>query len=69
MTFNVNEIGKTAGKVWVFLNLNGEKDWKCLQRSLNLTDALYFFALGWLAREGKILIKEGKNGNKNISLT
>lgn len=49
-----SEIGLNAGKIWNFLDEQGEHSVKELKKKLKLTDHEFFMAIGWLAREGKI---------------
>lgn len=47
-------IGINAGKIWQYLEANGESKVIRVKRMLNLsTDELYL-ALGWLARENNV---------------
>ncbi|MGN0004606.1 MAG: winged helix-turn-helix domain-containing protein [Candidatus Gastranaerophilaceae bacterium] len=47
-------IGINAGKIWQYLEANGESKVIRVKRNLNLsTDELYL-ALGWLARENNV---------------
>lgn len=56
-----NEIGSNAGKIWQFINSNGECTFKELKKELNLKESELYLAIGWLANERKIEIfeKEG----------
>ncbi len=57
----IEEIGDTAGKVWNFLNKKGDANIGDLLTGVGADAFLIFLALGWLAREDKLLIvkKEG----------
>ncbi len=57
----IEEIGDTAGKVWNFLNKKGDANIGDLLTGVAADAFLIFLALGWLAREDKLLIfkKEG----------
>lgn len=59
------KIGENAGLIWTYLNNEGEKDLKDVKKHTKLTDKDLYAALGWLAREDKIEIKE--NG-KDIAI-
>ena len=50
-----NEIGLNAGKIWNELNELGEQSTKGLIKKLKLSTADFYMAVGWLAREGKIV--------------
>ena len=52
------KIGANAGLVWEYLNNSGEQDVKDLKKACKLTDKDLYAALGWLAREEKIFLKE-----------
>jgi len=52
------KIGFNAGALWAYLNETGEKNIKDAKKACKLTDKELYAAMGWLAREGKIEIKE-----------
>ena len=47
-------IGINAGRIWQYLEENGESKTARIKRKLNLSSAELNLALGWLAREGNI---------------
>jgi Winged helix-turn-helix domain (DUF2582) len=49
------KIIEIAGKVWRFLGQNGQTNVSQLAKSLKEKDEVVFQALGWLAREDKIV--------------
>jgi hypothetical protein len=49
----INKIGENAGLVWGALQ-SGAKDLKALKKATKLKNDELAFALGWLAREGKL---------------
>ncbi len=51
------KIGYTAGTVWMTL-VKGEQGVKAIKKETKLTDKEIYMALGWLAREGKISLRE-----------
>lgn len=53
------EIGKNAGKIWKTLEKNKETDIPSITRLAKIKETNIYHALGWLAREDKILIKKG----------
>ncbi len=53
-------IGKAAGDVWQHLKQNGPTSAAKLKTELKLSATLVERAIGWLAREGKLL--ESKKG-------
>lgn len=54
---------ETAGKIWEYLNENGEVTTKKMNKDLSLNDSMAGLGLGWLSREDKI------NFNKKGSYT
>ncbi len=50
------EIGTTAGVIWQALNANGELALPELKKQVDAKAPVFDWALGWLAREGKIVI-------------
>ena len=56
----IRSIGETAGKVWQFLNDKGEVNIIQLMKGVEADASLILQAIGWLAREDKLLI--GKKG-------
>ena len=50
----LEEIGKTAGKIWKTLGMEDKVSLSMLPKELNEKDEMVFQALGWLARENKI---------------
>ena len=66
-------IGSNAGKVWRILNEKGELSMFTLCHELGLTFEDVAIAIGWLARENKILLRK-KEGMlyasiENVELT
>lgn len=55
---NVELIGSWSGLVWTALNESGKLTAKGIKRATKLKDKELYAALGWLAREGKIVISE-----------
>lgn len=48
------KIGKNAGKVWLVLDTWGEVDLSSISKLARINEKDVFFAIGWLACEGKI---------------
>jgi|WetSurMetagenome_2_1015567.scaffolds.fasta_scaffold732654_2 hypothetical protein len=61
------KIGDTAGKIFQFLEKNGEVSVLKLKTSLKLSNSLVCMGIGWLAREDKLTVKDAKKDVK-ISL-
>ncbi|NWF54386.1 MAG: winged helix-turn-helix domain-containing protein [Syntrophaceae bacterium] len=51
-------IGDTAGKVWEFLHEKGETKLSQLKKGVKADSNLVLQAIGWLAREDKLLIRK-----------
>lgn len=58
--WEIDKIGQTAGLVWNYLQANGECSLTALEKSVAAPKAMVSMAVGWLAREGKIDIKDAK---------
>jgi hypothetical protein len=56
----VETIGQTAGLVWNYLRSNGECSLSALEKGVQAPKSMISMAVGWLAREGKIDIKDTK---------
>ena len=50
------EIGTMAGAIWHALDSNGEMTLARLKKDLNAKSPVFDWAIGWLAREDKILL-------------
>jgi hypothetical protein len=61
------EIGEAAGKVWSYLDSHGQTTVAKLKAGAKLPDDLLQQAIGWLAREGKIVL-ERKGRTVSVSL-
>ena len=58
------QVGETAGKVWHLLDDEGPQTFPQLKKKLDGSGELLGFALGWLAREGKVDITQEKKSVK-----
>jgi Winged helix-turn-helix domain (DUF2582) len=54
------EIGSTAGSIWDALNDSGELSLAKLKKEVNGKTPMFDWAVGWLAREDKIVITSEK---------
>ena len=54
------EIGTMAGAIWQTLEANGEMTLAKLKKELNAESPLFDWAIGWLAREDKIMLTAEK---------
>jgi len=50
------EIDATAGAIWQTLNANGELSLPSLRQQVEAKAPIFDWAVGWLAREDKIVI-------------
>ncbi|GHV44036.1 hypothetical protein FACS1894180_4800 [Bacteroidia bacterium] len=57
---NVEKIGINAGVVWKALESAKELSIKDLKKTTKLTEKDLGYALGWLAREGKVNLSENE---------
>jgi hypothetical protein len=65
--WEIKTIGETAGLVWDFLRSNGESTLSTLEKKVEAPKSMVSMAVGWLAREGKIDVKDEKRSAR-ISL-
>ena len=56
------EFGESAGKVWMALNKQQEKSADQIAKETKLKINNVYAGLGWLGREGKLVIKKNKTG-------
>ncbi len=61
------EIGIVAGEIWHFLDQHGEVDLKDLTKSLDRSPENILMSLGWLAREGHVILIQSQDSYR-ISL-
>jgi len=50
------EIGTTAGAIWQALNQKGELSLPVLKKHVDAKSPVFEWAIGWLAREDKLVI-------------
>lgn len=60
----VQQVGEVAGIVWHCLRDQGPMSNAKLAKEVDAPRDLVMQAVGWLAREGKIVIVEGSRGRK-----
>lgn len=61
---NVSEIGSAAGQVWEYLHRNGPASVNKMVTGLGLTRDVLLQAIGWLAREDKLLFEKANRGRR-----
>jgi hypothetical protein len=54
----VQKIGETAGQVWQLLDISGPQKLTQIAKEVDAPRDLVMQAVGWLAREEKIVIEE-----------
>ncbi len=65
----INEIGESAGRVWQYLDEHSPATPREINKALKLDELLLYMAIGWLAREGKVVFNgEGKGTKVSLAL-
>jgi Winged helix-turn-helix domain (DUF2582) len=54
------DIGQMAGAIWHTLNTRGELSLAQLKKEVNAKGPMFDWAIGWLARDDKIVITQKK---------
>lgn len=58
----ITEIGIIAGEIWHFLDAHGEVAFSQVVSGIERPNDLALMSLGWLAREGHVIVRqEGSN--------
>ena len=57
-----NEIGEVAGRMWHLLKERGELSISTVVSALDTTRSTAYMALGWLAREDKLVFEKKTRG-------
>ncbi len=52
----ITEIGIGAGDIWHYLDQHGESRFSAMTKQIDKPKALLLMSLGWLAREGHVLV-------------
>lgn len=60
----IDKVGDAAGRIFQFLEKNGEVSVLKLKTGLKLSSSLVCMGIGWLAREDKLSIKDAKKDVK-----
>lgn len=66
---NIETIGTNAGSVWVALNGADALGIKQIKKITKLKDKEVYAALGWLAREDKIVIAPDTEDEKELIIS
>ncbi len=56
-----HEIGVLAGEIWKTLHSKGEMNVAALKKALGNSEVPADWAIGWLAREHKIVLRKERN--------
>lgn len=64
----ITEIGIVAGDIWHFLDHSGEVFLTDLVRGIDKPRDNVLMSLGWLAREGHVVLQKVKEGEYKVSL-
>ena len=54
----ITEIGIVAGEIWHYLDEHGESMFSQITASLGRPRPIVLMSLGWLAREGHVVVRE-----------
>jgi len=54
----ITEIGIVAGEIWNFLDKHGQVGLEQLMAGIDKSRELTLMSLGWLSREGHVLVKK-----------
>ena len=54
----ITEIGIVAGEIWHHLDQHGEVSFAGMASALNRSRDLVLMSLGWLAREGHVIVRQ-----------
>ncbi len=63
----ITQIGIVAGDIWHFLDEHGEVTFTALVKGIDKPPDMILMSLGWLAREGHVIVQQVADGYK-ISL-
>jgi hypothetical protein len=60
----ITEIGIVAGDIWHFLDQHGEVTLSALIKGIDKSRENVLMSLGWLAREGHVILQQSDNDYK-----
>jgi hypothetical protein len=63
----ITKVGESAGAIWNYLKDRSDAPVAELRKALEMHDATFWMAVGWLARENK-LVFNGEGKEMSISL-
>ena len=62
----ITEIGIVAGEIWHFLDQHGEVTLDALVKGIDKPSDMVLMSLGWLAREGHVVVQQTQGTYKVI---
>ena len=62
----ITEIGIAAGDIWHYLDQNGSATLDQLVKGIGKPKDLLLMSLGWLAREGHVVVEPGDHGFRSF---
>lgn len=63
----MDEISRVPGKIWEYLDKNGESTVYKMKKDLNIPDSMIYIGIGWLVKENKLNIRRD-GGSIKVSL-
>jgi hypothetical protein len=57
----IMKIGIVAGEIWHYLDNHGEVKFSELVKNIDRPRELLFMSVGWLAREGHVILNQEQN--------
>ncbi len=57
----ITEIGIVAGDIWHYLDQHGEVTLSEIEKGIDKPRDLILMSLGWLAREGHVILQQERN--------
>ena len=57
----ITEIGIVAGEIWHYLDDHGQTRLRALLKGLDKSQDVILMSLGWLAREGHVILEGDKD--------
>lgn len=64
----ITEIGIVAGDIWHYLDQHRTSTLKELVQSIDRDRSVALMSLGWLAREGHVILEQQPDGDYKITL-
>ncbi len=64
----ITEIGIVAGNIWHYLDEHGETNLSQMDEAIEKPRDVLLMSLGWLAREGHVVVSQGTEEDYKITL-